>query len=700
MVMPWFRKNKRILMVVLVGFLMFSWGILPALRHFATDRVSGYGEILDRSVTPQMFDSAAHELDLLHRSGLMQYNPLLQRYIFSPEMEGEDEEFAPRISTEAIWRYLVLTFKVDEADIHVFQTQVNEIMEQFPQHMRDRTTYNAVNNWMGIVQLTELKQGSYEARQPQLWMEYAYEKHEVDMEYVKIDPDIFIDGIEVDDDQVYEFYEERKDQYPEPEAGVFGYLAPERVKFEYAYPDLEAIEAEITVTEDEIKDYYEEHKEDYIIEEEEEKEKEKEKENDETENLDGIEPEADIDADQDHLQEQEQNHDDGEELKENEPENGDMQEDIPDDNDEAEAADEIDAEYPDPNDEQTDRKNDKEEEIQYKPLDEVRDDIKEIITAQKVEENAQQSVEAALEELDSIFVQPGNPFPLQQVAGRHGLIYELAQTDDGTEQLCRETVEQDITDGPEIASLLFDERLDAGFPETVDNAEKPLIIQLLERFEPAPEPFETVEKEVRKDLAAHLSLGKATEFAEYLKQLAGEKGLENAVREADERLAGEFGKVQGEENDGETDDEDSTDENDSEGTEKEENDEETLHYLVHESAGLVSLDRPVIDGARRENIVEKALEMAEGELAVIKDTYQPPASFVVKKLQGKSASPENFEMWKQQREQRDWQKQFQVMIAAMQGQDISLEDFSDSQSALWQWLLSLREDFPLPSQLR
>ncbi len=660
MVMPWFRKHKKILMVALIGFLMFTWGMLPALRHFATEAVERHGSIMDRPVTPQALHRAAGELELISSAGFMQRKPLIERFILVGDLEPEEEASEMRITGDAVWRYLMLTYMAEDAEIEVPEMLVREILQQFPPEMQNRTTYNAIKNWIAISELTDFTEHAYGPWNTDLWMKYVYNNHAVNAEFVKLPSEIFAPATEVTEKDVHDFYARHKEKRPDPEAGKFGYMAPERVKIEYAYPDPDIIKEQIKIPEDQILNYYEANLEEFVIEEKEDEEEEPAKEKDEENG------EPDADTGEDESPDREEREDAGEMT---------LEDDGRDEND-------VGAEDPEPS---------------YRPLVEVRDEIEKILIPKEAKRVAREIAESVMEALDALHARPGRPLNMQQIAGRYagrGFRYELAETKDGAEYLAREEVEQVVRAGRSVARLVFDEEVDIGFPEKVDGPDVPVIFQVRDRKEPSPEPFERVKKQVEGDLLAVRSLEKATEFAETLKELARDKGMQAAAGEADRQLVETLGKPSLEKNNSEDERESGAEEEDPG------NGEEKLYYLEVSESGFISLENPRIDGVRREDIVRKLLHAAKGEALVIKDTGRSPASFVIEKIDEKGADPEGFQTWLQRRSQMESQRQYLLMITAMQGHPLSPDYMSEPQKLLWQRLQSMQEKYPPPSAIQ
>lgn len=641
--MPWFRKHKKILMASLVGFLMVAWGVLPTVSHFVAEQAEDYGDLLGRPISHHSFQRASMELDFISRAGFMQQTPVIRRFIMTGDLEEEEEPTEGRITGEAAWRYLMLTYLAEDADIQVSDTEVHEILGQLPPHLQDRNTYNAIKNWMAIAQLTTRTEESYGPRQTDLWMEYVYENREVNIQYAKVEPEIFKPLIEVTEEEIHAFYEEHKETRPDPDAGIPGYFAPERVMLEYTYPDLDAVKQTIEVAEEEIQNYYEENKEDFIKEE--------------------------IDDEEDVIDEVDDTPTEEDQGEENETQEENNQ----------------------PTADGGDEEENGKEDPRYKPLTEVREEIEEIIVSEKAQEKVEELALSVMEALDALPTRPGRPLNMQQVAGRferRGVRYERPEGQYEIPYLSREEITESVPAGTEVAQLVFDQELDIGFTERVEGPDGPVIIQVRERKEPSPEPFERVADHVKEDLIGRLSMERAAEFTDTLKNLVREKGFREAAEAGDKKIVEQLGRPANEESG------DLENENDREEQEAEERPE--LYYLSIAESGFISKRNPQIEGEDRTDIVRKALNVPTGDVFVAKDYGPSPASFVIEKSEEREADPDGFASWMQNRK---WMEYQNFMMAAMQQRPLNPEDWTSQQKMVWHRLQGLLGKNPPPSIL-
>jgi len=156
----------------------------------------------------------------------------------------------------------------------------------------------------------------------------------------------------------------------------------------------------------------------------------------------------------------------------------------------------------------------------------------------KAREAAQEQMEKVLDDLQEVAASYVNePSPLEQMARRHGLHYELAHTESGDVLLSSDDIRTCVPGGAQAAYRVFTEGLEVNFPSFLQTQEGPMVIQVLERRGPEARPFEEVRDRVRDDVLRIKALAKARVVAEQLKERAEASSLEEATREIAGRLA-------------------------------------------------------------------------------------------------------------------------------------------------------------------
>lgn len=174
----------------------------------------------------------------------------------------------------------------------------------------------------------------------------------------------------------------------------------------------------------------------------------------------------------------------------------------------------------------------------YKELDEVRETIRERLARPKATEKARELARRVLDELKSVEEQYANePLPLQQMARRHGLHYDVASAASGRELLSREELEELVPEGKQVADFAFGESLNLYYPRFFDSADQPVVCQVLKQRGPEPQTLEEVQEQVRSDCLRQKALERAVTFAGKLKDEVSETGFEKAAETMNRRLA-------------------------------------------------------------------------------------------------------------------------------------------------------------------
>jgi hypothetical protein len=679
MAMSWLRRNRKILIGVLVAVLMVAWGALPALRYLVTSGAQTRGEIRGETVGARDLQRASRELSSLTQAGVLQRNRGIGGFIF-----GDQETRGA--STGAVWRYLVLAREAEAANIRVLDSELQGIFApEGPLPRGDRYLRNGVVNLIRISKLQAFRTDTIHTGMAEQWLDYYHQNYETKLRLVELPSEIFLPLVEIAGDEVMEFYEQRKEQPPEPRTGAPGYLAPDRVRLEYAFASVEEFKEQVSVTDEEIKEYYEEHKSEYEIEEPEEEEQEPKSDDERPEGASETPKEGDETESQPETEAGDPGDPAGEAKSENAPENKAGEGEIPETVDGEDGAE---------NEETGEVAQDGPEADgpQYQPLEKVREEIEKKLVDQKAERMAAERVEKALDDLEAAASDYVNePLPLQQMARRYELRYVQPTAGDGRRFLSREEIRSALPGGSRAARRVFDEDLQINYVSLVETQEGPLVVQVLERRDARPEPFEVVRERVEQDLRQQKALEEAQTLAEKLMAAASEKSLEQAVKEMNERLVNLLGpppakdETEADESADGGEEEDETAEA-SPGEEAEdvepvqqETTEEPQYLRVIETEYL-SLSQARIEalGARRQEVVRKGLTLPQGEMALVSEGPPDSAWYVIEKVAEREPDPAGFWAWMQQ-------ERFRTM-------------FMGPRVELQAWLDSLLEKSPPPTE--
>jgi len=603
----WFRRHRRYLLAGLVVMLMISWGILTTLSSLLRPQSAPLGSIRGEPVDQRDLHDAGRTLQVALNLGMAD-----ARTIYLLQLGGAPvhvqaaltvlsealgdfvfEEGARANDPEAAWRFLALWREAEADGIKVTNEELRETILYFPA-LQDENAFSAANyraflrmtglsdeemvacvsRLAKVAKLLCLRRGTIGSSRAELWMSYAHDREQMRVNYVAVDSSLFLPLVEPTDEQLNAFYDEHKEVLPDPASGGIGYMAPERVRVEYALAPLEELAAEAEVSEQEIVEYYGANK--------------------------------------------------GEFLKETP---------APEDEDGAGEASEAEEGTAEP---------------EYSDLSEVRAEIRSKLARQKARDKAIELVGTVQRELGSMADQfPNEPQPLQQMARRYALEYQLARTPSGGELLTRQELVTLVPEGTQMAEFAFAEDLSTYYPRTILSGEQPVIYQVLERRDPEPLPLEEVRGTVRQDYAQREALKKAAVLGQKLKELAVEVGFEQAVETMNQRLSDLLGSQA-----------------------PSADDEAAAWPLTVERSELFSRDSRYAGGIDEfvPNVMKAAFELGDMEVAAA--TEGPPVSrcYVIRPAQRQEASGESFgEAAPMYRPAYVYRKQNQVMLEWMRG---------------------------------
>lgn len=607
----WFRKHQRYILAALVIVLMLVWGIGGSLTRMAREESREF-EIAGRSVTAADLQQARRALRMAlllqlvsPRTALyaQQRDPALASDLLALATDFRSFVFGqgePRLSPEAAWRYLVLLTEAQEGNVKATEAEAYDLLSapiglssadgadpdtvrrvlrtyQIPEAQAGRWAMELAR----IAKLITLQREAVLASDAEIWMDYQFRNEQMKVDYVQIDAALFRPLVEVSTAELRDFYEQHRGVLPSESEDGIGYMAPERVRVEYAVAAVERMEQRVEVSPEEVAAYYSEHKEDYLVEEE-----ESEAENGgESEPVpEGREPEkAEDGASKERA---------GQDETSTEPESPEAENEPPE---EAE-----------------------QEEPSYRPLQDVREEIRKKLLEQKARALAEEKVEAAAAGLRAVSENYENmPMPLEQMARRHGLDYRTPAAD-GDRLLSRQQLTQEMPDGAQIAEFAFGGEQAVNYPQTFETEQGPLLLQVRERRPPQEQPFAAVRDRVREDLVQRKALEQAGKFAARLREQAAQQGLQTAVHEFSDRLANLVADGEGDA-------------------------EEPL--LKVQQTGLFSRDARAVEGLSGpplRDFTERAFSLEEGHTAAV--APGPPAQrvFVIRAAERQSASPDNF----------------------------------------------------------
>ncbi len=614
--MRWFRRHMRHLLAAMAVVLILGWLVAPALGRLAREAELPVGTVNGEDVTKAEWRDAQGALQIMLSLGMvdpgtlfmMQYMDVTPRtqYLFrllAGELRVLVFPTELRLSRDAAWRFLALHRAAEAAGIEATLADRRALLAGCPPLVergavsqsryaqflaRFRHTDAQVTRWsiqiVKVLKLMALRTEGCVTSRPERWMDFAYRNEQSRIRFVDIDASLFVPLVEPEEEDLRAFFAEHSENQADPGAGVVGYMAPERVRLEYAIARLEDVLPDVEVTEGEIAAYYEAHREDYRLPEE--------------------EPEQDAEAADDAEQEGQEAEGDAEEQQGvSLPE----QEEAPDrESEEAEAGESDEPEAP-----------------KYKTLEEVRDDIAGELAQEKALVEGKARMEAALDDLrsESSFYAQG-PQPVGRMARRHGMVYRRVVMEDGREFVSEEELTALAPLGQEVAGFAFGAEDLLNFPEAVSSPDGPfLICQVLARKDPEKQSYEQVKAQVEQDYRQDRALERAFGFAGELWSRAQETDLDAATKEMAERLAGLLPERQ---------------------TDADE--EPAAPLLQVKESGLFPRVAGRVPGLSSPvpEVVRKAFALAPGESGVVREGEPLNHAYVVQLMERQEAPAEDF----------------------------------------------------------
>jgi len=293
----WFHRHRRYLLAGLVVMLMVSWGILGVMGRLLRPQSEPLGSIGGEPVDQRDLYDAGRSLQVALNLGLAD-----ARTVYLLQLGGAPvhvqaaltvlsealgnfvfEQGARANDAEAAWRFLTLWEEAEDDGIEVTNEELRETILYLPAlqgengfsaanyraflriaGLSDEEMVACVSRLAKVAKLLCLRRGAIASSPAELWMSYAHEREQMRVNYVVVDSSLFLPMVEPTDQQLNAFYAEHKEILPDPASGRIGYMAPERVRVEYALAPLEELAAEAQVSEQEIVDYYEANKGEFL----------------------------------------------------------------------------------------------------------------------------------------------------------------------------------------------------------------------------------------------------------------------------------------------------------------------------------------------------------------------------------------------------------------------------------------------------
>ena len=698
---PWIRKNRRYLLAILGSLMMVAFLILPTLMGMLRRTERQTGTINGREVSASRMREAA-----MTSQFLMQLVTRMQRLRMtmfqlqaSPDAFSEDQmqglrvqvntmasllqaldirhqeilylikedRQSPELSQSEVWRYLVLLYEAEDADINASPGEISQRIESLRALSENpNVDWGMMTNMLGLLaeredflrvtighmievsKLVNFKLQAIPVTSAELWSQFQFQNDQAKVRFVEFRPEWFKSLIEPTEDELKEFYEGHKNTIPDPQAGTVGYKSPEKAQVACAVARFEDYKDQVEVSDEEIKTYYEENKSEFIKPEEEPAAGEGQipqiptpgqlEQGAEEQIESGIQEGADTGS-------EEQPKEEGAPLPtsqaqpEDETDGGSAQEktDGGDGQGDGEQADEGQAKG-----EAATEEEQEEEKPEYKPLSEVRDQIKQTLIDQKAREAAVEAADKVLQDLkESSDEFINEPLPLEQMARRYDLEYKIISDEQGNEYLSREDIGQIVPQVRQIPSFALDGQIHVA--RQFESSDAVRVCQVLDRRQPQVQPFAEVRSRVLADYRLHKALDKAEDLAADLMKSAEESSLDEAVAQMNTRLE----SLVPEEDQPKREEQEDKGENgqqSGEQDEQKETEKKPVKILQIEESDFFSRSNPRLSsmGGRRSEVVDQALDMKTGAMASVVDGQNPRVCYVIEKLEQKSASAKDY----------------------------------------------------------
>jgi len=569
----WFRERQRYMIVGLVVLLMVSWGVLGTVRNLVSEGGADW-RIHGRTVQRTDLADAQQALRMLLTLRLADYGvpaimerngAPLRATVKAQALAADFREFVfpgdvPAVNFESAWRYLILLFEADAAGVQVTDGEISELLDALPQ-FADQSGFRA-----DIYAATLAGYGLSDADMARWFSQFA----RIAKLIILRRQSVLASDAELWMNYVYG-NESASILYVEIEGALFRPLAE--------------------ATDEELIAFFEEHR-DYLPEESPDgigyKAPARVKVQRAMVRLDQLQQQAQV-SDEEAAAYYEEHKEDYRVLEEAAA---------------AEAEGQQGQETP--------------AEPSYKPLDEVRDEIRQKVAALKAAEEAEKLAQAIMTDLQAVQANYENlPQPLEQMARRYGAEVQVLKTADGRELISREELTELAPQGAQVAQFAFEGGASLYLPTRFDSERGPVIVQMLEYREPEQQSFGDVREQVKDAYMERKAVQSAETFAGKLKERADEAGMEVAAAEMSRRLAKLVPSVEG---------------------------GEPPVLTVQESGFFRRASSLVagLQGSTQDELVRRVFDLSDGQTDVATTGTPPTTVYVIQLSERRKASPERF----------------------------------------------------------
>ena len=250
----WFRRNQKKLLGILVVFLMVIWGIGPAAEYIIPK--PGVGEILGRKITQDQFsDTATRWARIFFRESK---EPVAQQVWRQMALFGQAENMGIVITKDELAQEIRNFFPVDPRifeDKEGFRRMLGSAF-----HLTEPQFEQTIKEYLLSRKLQYLLKSSVKVTRDEALQRYLKENEQIKIKYAALKARDFTSRVEIKEDEIKSFYDKYSENYPNFDEGIWGYREPEKVKIEYIISRSDVIEKQINITDEKMQKYYEEKK--------------------------------------------------------------------------------------------------------------------------------------------------------------------------------------------------------------------------------------------------------------------------------------------------------------------------------------------------------------------------------------------------------------------------------------------------------
>ena len=256
-----FREYSRTLILVIMSLLLIVFLVDPSVIRRSSGR--GPGPVIGTA-----FGEPVHYADM--RGGAIDIRLFRMLNMRFPMGEGESDE-------EGLSAWLMLEearragirFDRPHIEAQLRDMRVTDEQLETVRQIQERTLrsiFDSVGALQASLLLAQIQLASLGPSEPRLLAAYREQNQRADVEVAVIDAISLLPTIpQPTEEELAAFFEECKDRNPAhtPEALVFGYRLPPRVRLEYLTVDPDDIVARVTVSSREARTHYEQNREHY-----------------------------------------------------------------------------------------------------------------------------------------------------------------------------------------------------------------------------------------------------------------------------------------------------------------------------------------------------------------------------------------------------------------------------------------------------